>query len=344
MRPSTLLRSRNLAAAGHGLVLEQMRALGVNPDAYFRTNSPLPKNAQEVIDGAIARVNRARLTIVSDLIDRGLTVPLPGWMGIPVLTTTLAGETGRAKRTETMENVRGENQLPDLANISIPTYITWDDWKLSSRFMAVADRVNYPIDTASAEQATRNVNESFEDTTIHGFVDEDNTAIKVYNTETPGLLNAPNRNTFTFENNRAWDNAAKTGAGIYADVKSAIALLKANHFNGPYLGYVPSLYEDPLAGDYTTGYPKTIRQRIAEGYPDLTLKVADFLPANTIVVFQATSDVIELVVGQLPTSASWPTNPGQPMTSISSVVWGVVIPRVKYDYNAKSGIVVGTPT
>jgi hypothetical protein len=325
-------------------MFDRLRALGVNPDAYFRANSPLPQNAQEVIDGEIATVGRQGLTVVSDLIERGLTTPLPGWMGIPVLTTSMAGESGRAKRTETMENVRGENQLPDLANLSVPTYITWDDFKLTSRFLATAQRVDYPIETTLVAQATRNVNESFEDTVINGFVDEDGTLIKVYNTETRGLLNALNGNTYTFENNRAWDAAAKTGAGLLADVRGMIAALKANFFNGPYLGYYSTNYEDALTLDYTSGYPKTIAQRIAEAYPRLTLKVADFLPDDTVVIFQATKDVIDLLIGQMPTSAQWPTNPGMPMTGLSAVVWGVVIPRVRYDYNGNSGIVVGTPT
>lgn len=354
MRPFATLRSRNLSAAQRaamagsivhpGEMLANIRAMGVNPDAFFRANSPLPKHAEEVLDGAISKVGRAKLTVVADLIDRGLTVALPGWMGIPVYTTSMSGEAGRAKRTQTLTNVRGERQMLDIANLSIPTYITWDDYNLDPRFLATAERVNYPVETTHAEQAARNVNESLEDTVINGFVDEDGTLVKVYDTETRGLLNAANGNTFTFETNTPWDDAGKTGAEILADIRGMIALLKANHFDGPFLGYYSTNYEDVFTLDYTTGYPKTIAQRIAEGFPALTLKVADFLPDDTVVIFQATSDVIDLVIGQLPTSASWLANPGQPMSSISSVVWAVVIPRVKYDYNGNSGIVVGTPT
>jgi hypothetical protein len=320
-----------------------LRAANINPAAYFRANSVLPKNAEEVIDGAISRVGRDRLTIVSDLLDLGLTVPLPGWMGIPVLTTSMAGESGRAKVTETLTNVRGERQVPPIANLSIPTPITWDDWQFDPRFLAVADRVGYPINTTMVEQAARNNNEKHEDVAINGLVDADGNLIKVYDTPIYGLLNAPNHNTFTFENARAWDNAAKTGAGILADVDSAIALLEAAHYYGPYRLYIPSAYMRALSKDYTSGYPKTILARLLET-PNLTIKGADFLPANTIVMFQPTSNVIDLIVGQLPTSSSWLTNPGQPMSGISSIVWSVIVPRVKYDYNLKSGIVVGTPT
>lgn len=337
---------------GPSAVFEKLRALGTNPDAYFRSLGVLPKNSEEMIDGAIARVGRTRLTVASLLIDRGLTLPLPEWMGVPVLTTHLQSDGGSARRGQTLANARGENFKLDLTTISIPTYITWANWTMDARLAANAQRVGYPIDPAHVEAATRRVNEYIEESVINGVKEADGTYTKFYNVATYGLVNAPNANTMTFENNRAWDAAAKTGPGIVADIKSMIRTLVDNLKYGPYIALVPPDYWDVLSNDYVANYPKTIYQRLLEISPavgasqvgNLTIVQADYLPADTVVMFQATSDVIELVVGQLPTNASWEAEPGNPMSDIANIVWSVVVPRVKYDYNLNSGIVIGTPS
>jgi hypothetical protein len=63
------------------------------------------------------------------------------------------------------------------------------------------------------------------------------------------------------------------------------------------------------------------------------------LPANTVVMFQATSDVIDLIIGQAPTIIPWTSPSG---FTLYWMVMAIVIPRVRSDYNSASGIVIGT--
>jgi hypothetical protein len=306
----------------------------------MRAYSPLPRNAEEVIDQSIIRVGRQRLTIVSDLLDAGLTYPLADWLSLTTLTTQRAGESGRAQVGMTPDT-RGERQVPDLGELTVPIFCVWDDWQYDARILATAQRVGYPIDTTTAEQATRNVNEKLEDITLNGVADANGDLYKIYGNLTYGILNAPNANTQAYAGGVAWDDPNKTGTQILADILAMMAKADAAGYPGPYTLYIPTSYGFALSKEFTAGYPRTILSRLLE-IPNLTaIKVLPYLPANRTILIQLTSDVIDLVVGQLPSQYSWPTYAGQPFTGVSSMVVACVIPRVKYDYNDKSGIVLG---
>lgn len=306
----------------------------------FRANSPLPRNAEEIIDNSISRVGRQNLVILSDLLDAGLTYPLADWLSVTNLTTQRAGESGRAQVGMTPDT-RGERQKQDLAELTVPIYCVWDDWQWEARELATAQRIGYPLDSTMSEQATRNVNELLEDILLNGVTDGSDDLIKIYGNYTYGLLNAPNANTQAYEGGTAWNDPAKTGGGILADILAMMAKADAANFPGPYTLYIPTAYGFALSKEYTAGYPQTIVKRLLE-IPGLTaIKVVPYLPANRTILMPLRTNVIDLVVGQLPAAYSWPTKPGNPFGGVTSMVLAVVIPRVKYDYNNKSGITLG---
>lgn len=327
-----------------GQVLRSLAAAGAaNPVAALKAYSPLPRDAQELIDNAIQRVGRENLVIYSDLYDSGLTFPLPQWLALTTVTAGRLGESGHAQVGMVPGTTRGERQMVDLAEWSTPVFSIWDDWELDAKTLATADRANYPLDPTLAEGATRAVNEKLEDITLNGLKDSAGDNILVYGLPVYGLLNAPNANTYTYTGGVAWDNPAKTGGEIVADVINMIKTAEAAFYRGPWTLYISTAYGFKLALDYTTGYPGTILQRLQQ-LPGLTIKVVDTLADDQTILMKKSTNVFDFMVGMLPTSFSWPTNPQMPFSGVSSMVAAVIIPRPKYDYNNKSGILLGNVT
>jgi uncharacterized linocin/CFP29 family protein len=313
----------------------QMLQAGDMSVAQMRALRPLPENAQKLIDDAVVRVGLDRLAIVADLLAEGLTFNIgQDFWGTTQLQWDTTTEVGHAHRTMDPE-ARGENQMVDRTGTIIPIYLTWDDFKLGVRTIAASQRGGAPIDTTMVEQATRRVNEAIEDSAINGI------AAPVFGSSVPGLLNAPNVNAFTYETNTAWDAAGKTGEEILQDLLGMIDLARTDRKFGPYNLYVNTAYGNKLNEDFKANSDKTIRMRLEEvvaGGRGIRVREADQMPTNRTALVQMTSDVIDVVVGQQPTTVSWDAASGW---STQFVVLACVVPRVKTTASSQSGIVVG---
>jgi uncharacterized linocin/CFP29 family protein len=230
--------------------------------------------------------------------------------------------------------------LPTRISRRLPVYLTTDDFFMGIRTLRASERSGMPLDTALIEQATRRVNEAIEDSVLNGATLEGGTALQVNGNTVPGLLNAPNVNTHTIT--VPWTTA--TGDQILNDVLAMIGMLQADKKYGPYLMYVGTNIGNALNKDFkagTSGSTLSRLQQVSNGTGGLlSIKTADMMPADTVVMFQATSDVIDLVVGQAPTVVPWTSPDG---FTLYWMVMGIVIPRVRSDYNNTSGIVVGKP-
>lgn len=307
----------------------------------LRTLAPLPKDAQELIDRATVQVGLDRLVIVGDFINAGLTFNLPDPLSVMELYWEKEAKVGHAQRTM-LPGARNENQLAERTGTSIPIYCTTDDFSLNIRTLRASERAGAPLDTSTVSQTTRRVNEAVEDACIKGWTDDGgSTLVSVNGNTAPGLLNAPNVNTFTYVDNEAWTAAAHSGEDILTDVLSAIDQLQADRMYGPYNVYVPTTYDNKLNQDFKANSDKTIRQRLEEISVVRSVKAADQLPSNRVVVVQMTSDVMDIVVGQMPIPVSWEDGPGW---NRNFVILAFLIPRVKDTYSGQSGICVGNTT
>lgn len=309
----------------------------------IRAASPLPPEAQRIIDTVPVTVGLERLSVIADVLRYGLIYPLPNWLSVPEVDWEKPSKVGHA--IETMEPVaRGEKQLIDLALVRVPVYCTIDDFEFGFRFLATARRVGYQVDLNHARQAVRRVNERIEESAING------SKISVGGNTVKGLLNAPNANVYTFTGGTAWTSL--TGPQIITEIQGLIAkAILANRF-GPYHLWVPTTYATHFNNDYVVNYPKTIGARISEMRASrdangvdqfLTWSVADRLPDDTVVLAQMTTDVMDVIYGQAPTILSWPLN-NHPMSPVEFAAIACMILRVKDDANNKSGIVIGTRT
>lgn len=311
----------------HGLASTLMRC---NSIAEMRHLAPLPKDAQELIDRAVVQVGLERLVVAADVMAEIPTFDLPDPLSVMELYWEREAKIGHAIRVM-QPAARGERQMPDRKPNRIPIYATTDDFSFNARVLRASQRVGQPIDTSMVQQATRRVNESIEDAMING------AGLTVDGNEAPGLLNAPGLNSEAISD---WNTVS--GEVILGEVLAMIDAAQEALYFGPYNLYVGTTIGNALNADFKAESDKTIRQRLEEievGGRLLRVRVADRIPANTAVLLQMTSDVVDMVSGQMPTAVSWEDGPGWERFF---VVLAFMVPRVKRDYEDRTGIVVGT--
>lgn len=320
-------------AAVRGEVPNVPRLSSANSLRYAR---PLPEDAEKMIDDAIVRVGRNRLRVAAAIRDAGLTKPLPNWLATLNIQQDRQNEWMVA---EEMYDLRspGELQLPDRSAATIPVFaqVSWAQWGV--RELMASQQSGAPFDTDSVEQGVRRINELIENQCING------STLNIGGNTAAGLLNAPNVNTWNFESGLAWDNAAKTGNNIRKDVITGVNTLRDANRYGPYNLFINDTYESTLQNrfDSTSGSTETIQQAIEVMFGGINIVAASQIPANTVILAEMSSDVMDMIVGDEPTATNWSDTPG-------FVTWVAIIAcmilRVKDDYDGNSGIAIGTPS
>jgi len=313
----------------------RLRAAGTieNYKRRFRAAAGFPLHSQEIIDKVPVKVGLKRLTIVADLLSTpGLVIPLPNWMAKTEYYWETVNQVGGAIETM-VPKARGENQKPARLGNRIPIYCTNDDFQLDIRELEQSRASGVDLDTTGIEMATRAVNERIEDTFING------SSINSAGLTVPGLLNAPHATGVTIT--KSWADPTKTGPEYTADVITFMDAMRANRKHGPWKMYIPTNYSTALERQYSLSSDKTIRQWL-EGMTDgengtLTIKVADYLPADKIVFLNMDSTTVTVLLGQEPTVISWTDNPG---FEFFHLVLACIIPRISADYLNQSGIVI----
>lgn len=303
----------------------------------FRALAPLPERSQVVLDNAVVKVGMERLTFAADIMAAGLTYNLADPLSITQLAWNSANRVGAAQRTMS-PSARGENKLPATLENRLPVYLTTDNFSLDIRTLRMSQRVGLPLDTALIEACTRSVNEAIEDAAINGATTIDGQDLQVAGYKAPGLVNAPNAATQALTA-AAWD-VTPVAATIYAEVKAMIAKLRANKKYGPYRLYANTEVGANFDDDYVNAAPQnTIRERLLKIEGLQAIRTADMMPANKVILVQMTNDVVDMVVGQQPTVIPYTSLDG---FTFHNLVMAIMIPRVRSDYDGKSGVVIGT--
>lgn len=310
-----------------------MRAAG------FRALTPLFDKAQVVIDKAVLTVGLQRLAFVQDLLSEGLVVNLDDPLSVTQFewnTTTQVGNAQRSMRPD----ARVENFLPSLTPDRVPVYLTMAGFELDIRTLRMSRRVGLPLDVTGVQSATRAVNEALEDAALNGATDVKGNTLSVGGYDAPGLLNAPNANTYAITE-ADWTNGV--GSTILPQAQAMATALAADRYYGPYNLYVGTAIGNAMQGDFsTTKGELTIQQRLEQlqyGGRNLRVRVVDLLPANTAVMVQMTSDVVSLLQGQAPTAIPWTSLNG---FIVYNLIMAIQVPLFRSDANGNSGVVVGT--
>lgn len=311
--------------AGERLLAAFQAGRPINP-SELRTLATLPRDAWIAYDTAVVREGVIRAPVVADLIAAGLTIPIANAMGktmfqyddVSDMDPAVVSLDGRA---------RSDNDAVEFGEGNVPLPITHKDFNIPLRKLEASRSAGQPLDTTQAEVASRLVMEKIEDMIFNGGPTFGGATIF-------GLLNHPDRNPGGFGTNGNWSQAAKTGADIFADVQGAITALRADRFYGPFWAYVPAAYGAVIDGDYKANSDRTIRERLLqiEGLTKIT--VADQMPADTVVIFQASRDVIALADGEQVQTVQWEIE----AMEIGMKVFAIQVPIIRSTQANRSGI------
>ena len=115
-----------------------------------------------------------------------------------------------------------------------------------------------------------------------------------------------------------------------------IAASELDHYYGPWMLYVPRASSTKLDGDFKANSDKSIRSRLLEVSGLRGIQVADFLPADNVLLVQMTSDVVALVQGEPLQTVQWDIEGG---FGINFKAFMIQVPLIRSDIDGRSGIV-----
>lgn len=293
-------------------------------------NAPatLRKDEWKLLDDTVIRVAQIQMRLFADIRSRGLVYTIPNGMGKTVLEYERISDVAPA--TSSMDGLReSDSDRPhfDLAGLPLP--IIHKDFQFSARQVAVSRNGSTPLDTTSAELATRKVIEEVEKYTVG----TNTFAYAGYNVY--GYTNFPQRLTQTI--------TAPTSANHATTIAEVLSMKKKSvdaGYYGPWVLYFSPAWDLFLDEDYSTVKGEnTLRQRLL-AIDDITaVRTSYFLPANTVLLVQMTSDVVRAVIGMDVVVLQWESHGGM---ALNFKVMAIMVPQLRSDFNGKTGIVHGS--
>mgnify|MGYP003575933910 CR=1 FL=1 len=307
--------------------LQAIKTKGTISPSDLRTNEILTNDEWKIFDNEVLAEAQVRLRAVSLLLSAGLRKPIANSLAKTVFQWRKTGDMDPAMMS--MSGLaRTENDRTDYEDAQLPIPITHKDFFFDLRTLLASRLAGEPLDTTYARVAGRKIAEEIERCTLLGGKQFGN--LSLY-----GLLTYPFRNVSAFGTNGAWSQAAKTGDDIIADVNTGIAALQADRFDGPYWVWHSSNFGLKLNGDYKAASDKTIRQRILELDGVARIDSIPTMPASTVLIFQPTPDVIQILDGESPQTVQWDVHGG---FQLNFKAFQIMVPLIRSDISDRSGI------
>lgn len=295
-----------------------------------RTNVPSLLRYDEFkdIDRVVLEVAVTRLVGIKRLIAKGLTHAL-GSIGLTISLWDKSSDLTDASIS--MSGItKGEEDTPAFEPAQVPVPIVHKDFRLNIRRLIASRMAGEGLDVMAPAMAARKVAERSEDMLFAG------AAVQVDGSTIYGYTTHPQRNTVDLVLN--WDDPSATGQDIVDDVQAMLQAARDDNYFGPFCLYVPGNYEGTLDNDFAfgSGDTRTVRQRIMQlsGISDIV--VADRLADDNVVLVQETRDVADLAIAEDIKTVQWQMDGGMQERFKVMAVW---VPRIKSDYDGKSGIV-----
>lgn len=299
----------------------------------LKTNAVASLQYQEWldIDRSVLEAYFATTQAVEDLRSAGLTHPL-GSVGKTI--SLYDKESDMTPASVNMSGITlGEEDRAAYNTASVPVPVFLKPFRLNWRHLAASRSEGEALDTANSRLAGRKVAEAEENVLING-----STEINVEGAVIYGYRTHPDRNLVDM----GVDWSTATGAQIVGDVMEAVQSLRTDFRRGPYKLYIPLAYATRMDADYNPGTSdtRTIRERILaiEGVASIT--VLDHLAAPDVLLVQLDKQTVDWAVGQTISTINW-----QEMGGLQNHFYTLSVgtPRVKSDYDGRSGIVHITP-
>ena len=309
-----------------------------NKNAFgrIRTNrglvvqSLLRKDEWEELDREVIQAARLRLKMAGHLMERGLVHRL-GSIGTLVSQWNLGSEMGQAQ-VSLSGRAKAEQDVQDFNLAGVPVPIIFKDFDLGSRTMEAARRMGEQIDMTNAAEAGRVVAEMLETIIVDG------ASVTLNGATIYGYTNQPYRNTDTATNYGGGDWG--TIANIRATVIGMINAANADRHYGPFGLYAaPTQYNQALER-HTDGSGEMALDTVLKLPQIEFFEPGDFLADGEVLLVQLTKDVVDLALLDTQIQVlEWMSGDG--MLGHFKVMM-VAVPRVKNDYNQRSGVVHAT--
>jgi len=298
------------------------------------------------LDRRCARAARQRLRAVEDLAGASSYGGFNA-MGKMTLEYQAMNDPGEAM-VDMNATTDGRTDTPQFILRSLPLPITHSDFGYSERELMVSRNSDTPFDMVMGEACSRRVGESLEDQLIGnvtGVTYATQTAGPGIHTGTStvyGYTNFPQRLTktnFTAPSGGGW-----TPDTAHNEILAALDQLYAQFFYGPFIlyhsidwtQYMNRVYA--VSGGNNPG--ETLRTMLLKN-PDIQdVRRLDRLTSTfTLIFVQMTSEVAELVDGMDITIVQWQEKGG---LELRFKTMAIKVPRLRSDYNSRTGILHGT--
>jgi len=289
---------------------------------------PLPKDVWGQWDREGIEVQRTTLAVFNDL---AATVSTPMPIGKLVHHFQTISDSGQANVSLDGRS-KGRTDQPVFAYHGTPLPIIDSPFSYGWRQVEAARSEGFQLDSAGRNNAMRTVAEKLESIALDGDAN-----IVVGGATLYGLRNHPRRNTRT--TGVALNGA--TGAQWLAEITATLKLLHADNFKVPatlYLNWDDWFYA--TSTEFTTGYPKTIAQRVMELGGVREIVPADSITASQIIALVKDRRVVQVLNGMpMTTRAQFRANPEDEYNFVTMAAASV---EIKFDADQNCGVAVST--
>lgn len=296
----------------------------------FVANATLRKDEWVRLDTQLIKAAQERLVIIDDLRRKGLVYSVGG-LGTMVAEWETQSEMTDAGITMDGESVV-EKDRPDFGLDGVPIPIIHKDFSIGDRQLQASRSRGAGLDVTAGEAMARAVARTSESMIFNGSSLGEVAGHRIY-----GLLNKPNA---PIQQINDWSASGTTGADVLADVLSLVNELETQHRRyGPFTLYVPAGFAAKMREDFKANGDRTIQDRLLATGVIESIRVSDVLEANTVVLIQLTSDVIDLAVASDITTIQWSSGSGFRHHFKTFAAWA---PRIKTDYDSHFGYIIGS--
>ena len=297
----------------------------------LNATATLRKDEWKLIDQAILKAARPRLSAFGDLRAAGLEFGVPNGMAKTVLQHEAQSDISDAEVS--MDGLRQTPaDLPVVELVSLPLPIVSKNFRLSARHLAASRNSGSPLDTTTAELAGKKVAEQVEKLLLGEVA-----AYKYGGGFVYGYTTFPDALTKTMTNPTAGGWTPNTLVTEVLAMKSQSTA--AYHF-GPWMLYFSPAWDKYLDDDYSAAKgDNTLRERLVKINGIQDARTLDFLSDTTVLLIQMTPEVIRAIIGMEITTVQWEAQGG---LELFYKVMAIMVPQLRSDINDRTGIVYGS--
>jgi len=216
-----------------------------------------------------------------------------------------------------------DRQDYDLVGVPIP--VIHKEFQIGARELAASRTYGEGIDTTNAFEASRVVAQEIERIFFFG-----DTNIRLNQDVLYGVSNQPDINT-----GAATGDFGTLGNQI-PTFRAMIQALNGDFHFGPFEFWVARTQFNEMALNfYTDGSGESGLDRVKRMEGIAAVHPSDWMTAGTLVGIQMTPDVLDFCVNQMNTVVEWTSPDGMAQ---NFKVMTIAAPRIKSDYNARSGV------